>query len=112
MATKVPKKCLSFCEERKRVIISETCRGPFARRRDMPDHAEGVAGHAEDILRVGDWTVEPALNRVSADGKTVRLEPKTMALLAYLADRPGEVASREALLAAVWPGVVVGDDSL
>ena len=35
-----------------------------------------------------------------------------MALLCYLADRPGQVVSREALLSAVWPGVVVGDDSL
>ena len=78
----------------------------------MPEHAEGVAGHTEETLRVGDWTVDPALNQVSASGKTVRLEPKAMALLAYLAERPGEVVSREALLAAVWPGVVVGDDSL
>jgi len=30
----------------------------------------------------------------------------------HLADRPGQVVGREALLAQVWPGVVVGDDSL
>ncbi len=78
----------------------------------MPDHAEGIAAHTEAALRVGDWTVDPALNQVSAAGRTVRLEPKAMALLAYLAERPGEVVSREALLAAVWPGVIVGDDSL
>ncbi len=30
----------------------------------------------------------------------------------FLADRAGQVVSREALLSAVWPGVVVGDDSL
>src|SRR6185295_9752009 len=42
----------------------------------------------------------------------VKLEPKATAVLAYLADRPGQVVSREALLSAVWPGVVVGDDSL
>jgi DNA-binding winged helix-turn-helix (wHTH) protein/TolB-like protein/Tfp pilus assembly protein PilF len=63
-------------------------------------------------LRVGDWAVEPALNQLSAAGKTVKVEPKAMAVLVYLADRPGQVASREALLSAVWPGVVVGDDSL
>src|SRR5258706_7248048 len=63
-------------------------------------------------LRVGDWTVEPALNQLSAAGKTVKLEPKTMAVLAYLARRPGQVVSREELLSAVWAGVVVGDDSL
>jgi DNA-binding winged helix-turn-helix (wHTH) protein/TolB-like protein/Tfp pilus assembly protein PilF len=63
-------------------------------------------------LRVGDWTVEPALNQLSAAGKTVKLEPKAMAALVHLANRPGQVVSREALLSAVWPGVVVGDDSL
>src|SRR5438034_5375834 len=63
-------------------------------------------------LRVGNWTVEPALNQLSAAGKTVKLEPKAMATLIYLANRPGQVVSREALLSAVWPGVVVGDDSL
>jgi DNA-binding winged helix-turn-helix (wHTH) protein/TolB-like protein len=63
-------------------------------------------------LQVGDWTVEPALNQLSAAGRTVKLEPKTMSVLAYLADRPGEVVSREALLSAAWSDVVVGDDSL
>jgi DNA-binding winged helix-turn-helix (wHTH) protein/TolB-like protein/Tfp pilus assembly protein PilF len=63
-------------------------------------------------LQVGDWTIEPALNLLSAAGKTVKLEPKAMSVLMYLVDRAGQVVSREALLAAVWPGVVVGDDSL
>jgi TolB-like protein/DNA-binding winged helix-turn-helix (wHTH) protein/cytochrome c-type biogenesis protein CcmH/NrfG len=63
-------------------------------------------------LQVGGWAVEPALNQLSAAGKTVKLEPKAMAVLVCLADRPGQVVSREALLSAVWSGVVVGDDSL
>jgi TolB-like protein/DNA-binding winged helix-turn-helix (wHTH) protein/Tfp pilus assembly protein PilF len=63
-------------------------------------------------LHVGDWTVEPALNQLSFAGRTVKLEPKAMAVLAYLADRPGQVVSREALLSAIWPGVIVSDDSL
>jgi len=67
---------------------------------------------AKEALRVGEWTVEPALNQLSGGGRTVKIEPKAMEVLNYLAARPGEVASREALLAAVWPGVVVGDDAL
>ena len=66
----------------------------------------------QDSLRVGDWTAEPDLNQLSAQGRTVKLEPKAMAVLLYLAGRPGEVVGREALLSQVWPGVVVGDDSL
>lgn len=63
-------------------------------------------------LRIGGWTIEPALNQISAEGKTVKIEPKAMAVLLYLADRPGQVVSREALLSVIWSGVVVGDDAL
>jgi DNA-binding winged helix-turn-helix (wHTH) protein/TolB-like protein/Tfp pilus assembly protein PilF len=78
----------------------------------MPDGTELHPPTARETLEVGGWTVEPALNQLSAGDKTCKLEPKAMALLRYLADRPGQVVSREALLSAVWPGVVVGDDSL
>ena len=63
-------------------------------------------------LRVGDWTVDAALNQLSAPGRAVKLEPKAMAVLVYLAQRPGEVVSRDTLLTAVWPGVVVSDDAV
>jgi len=67
---------------------------------------------ADNRLRVGDWTVEPDLNQLSTQGRAVKVEPKAMAVLLHLADRPGQVVGREALLSQVWPGVVVGDDSL
>jgi TolB-like protein/DNA-binding winged helix-turn-helix (wHTH) protein/Tfp pilus assembly protein PilF len=67
---------------------------------------------SRERLQVGAWSVDPPLNQMSAAGRTAKLEPKAMAVLVYLASRPGEVVSREALLSAVWPGVVVGDDSL
>src|SRR6266850_1326510 len=67
---------------------------------------------ADTTLRVGDWTVEPDLNQLSAQGRAVQVEPKAMAVLVHLANRPGQVVDREALLSQVWPGVVVGDDSL
>ena len=67
---------------------------------------------AQDSLKVGDWTVEPGLNQICAGGSAVKLEPKAMAVLVLLADRPGQVLSREALLSQVWPGLVVTDDAL
>jgi len=78
----------------------------------MPVSTESPPAPDTKRLEVGDWVVESALNQLSAVGKTVKLEPKTMAVLLYLADRSGQVVSREALLSAVWPGVVVSDDSL
>ncbi|OGA25009.1 MAG: hypothetical protein A3I02_00995 [Betaproteobacteria bacterium RIFCSPLOWO2_02_FULL_67_26] len=78
----------------------------------MPAGTETPAAQATERLRVGGWTVEPALNQLVAEGKTVKIEPKATAVLLYLAHRPGQVVSREALLSAVWSGLVVGDDAL
>src|SRR5262245_47125259 len=78
----------------------------------MPDSAEETPLGGTRRVQVGAWTVEPHLNQISAGGQTLKLEPKAMALLRYLAERPGQVVSREALLSALWPGVIVGDDSL
>lgn len=63
-------------------------------------------------LQVGDWEVDPAVNELRRNGEAIRLEPKAIEVLRYLAERPGEVVGREALLSAIWPGVVVGDDAL
>ena len=63
-------------------------------------------------LQIGEWRVAPALNQISRGEELVRIEPKAMAVLLHLASRPGEVASRDELLAAVWPGVIVGDNAL
>lgn len=63
-------------------------------------------------LRIGEWLVDPATNRLSRGGETLHLEPKAMDVLLWLAQRAGEVVSREELLATVWSGSVVGDDTL
>src|SRR4051812_13223642 len=78
----------------------------------MSEGAERTSRHRDEPLKIGEWLVEPALNQLSGAGRTVKLEPKAMALLCHLAERPGQVVSREALLSAIWPGVIVGDDSL
>ena len=63
-------------------------------------------------LRIGEWWAERATNELRRGGETRRIEPKAMEVLMALASRPGEVVSREALLAELWPGVVVGDEAL
>ena len=63
-------------------------------------------------VTIGDWLLQPALNQIQRQDEVVRLEPKAVALLSHLAEHPGEVIGREALLKAVWPGVVVSDDAL
>jgi DNA-binding winged helix-turn-helix (wHTH) protein/TolB-like protein/Flp pilus assembly protein TadD len=63
-------------------------------------------------LQIGEWRVASDLNQISRGEEVVHLEPKAMAVLLHLASRPGEVASRDELLSAVWPGVIVGDNAL
>ena len=61
---------------------------------------------------VGEWIVQPSLNRFSRNGEEVRVEPKVMQVLEVLAETPGEVVTRETLVARVWPGVFVSEDVL
>ncbi|HUG24796.1 winged helix-turn-helix domain-containing protein [Piscinibacter sp.] len=63
-------------------------------------------------LQVGDWCVDGNLNEIDCAGKVVHLEPKAMAVLLILAERPGEVVTRDELLATVWPDVIVSDNAL
>lgn len=63
-------------------------------------------------LRIGDWDIVPELNELQRGTEKIRVEPKAMELLLFLAARPGQVIGRTELLNAVWPGVVVGDETL
>ncbi len=60
----------------------------------------------------GSFEVEVDRARVRRDGQQVALRPKTFALLVHLADRAGTVVGKQELMDAVWPGLVVTDDSL
>ena len=62
--------------------------------------------------QIGEWWVDPAANELRRAGETVRIEPKAMEVLMLLAEHGDRVVSREELLKAVWPGVVVGDEAL
>lgn len=63
-------------------------------------------------LRVGEWRVDPALDEISKDGTTVKLEPRAMRLLVCLAERAGQVVSVEQVLDEVWKDVVVTPNSV
>jgi len=58
-------------------------------------------------FRIGQWRINPALDEVSREGTTVRLEPRTMRLLVCLAEQAGKVVSVNQLLDTVWKDLVV-----
>lgn len=62
---------------------------------------------------IGKWTVDPNLGRIfDKEGQEVRLEPKTMEVLVYLANRAGEAVTRRELEDKVWAGTVVSYEAL
>lgn len=64
-------------------------------------------------FQLGEWRVEPARGAiVSSDGRETRLEPQLMQLLLLFAGAPGEVLSKERIIAGVWRGRAIGDDTL
>ena len=63
-------------------------------------------------FRVGDWTVEPAAGQISREETVIKLEPKVMEVLGYLASRQGELVTRDDLEREVWKGALVGYDSI
>lgn len=61
---------------------------------------------------LGEWWISPPEGRITRDSECVRLEPKVMEVLVYLASRPGEVVTREELERDVWKGALVGYDAV
>lgn len=48
----------------------------------------------------------------STGGKVVTLSPKAFDALAYLVKHPGTLVTKSALMEAIWPNVVVEDNTL
>jgi TolB-like protein/DNA-binding winged helix-turn-helix (wHTH) protein len=71
-----------------------------------------MASERETWMRVGDWCLRPTAATISRDGKTQRVEARTMGVLLVLASHPGKVVSSDELLATVWPDVTVSQDSV
>ena len=61
---------------------------------------------------IGSWYVRPSMNVVTSAYRTVQLEPKVMQMLVILAERAGEVISRDALHQQLWPDAIVTDKAL
>ena len=63
-------------------------------------------------LTVGQWTVRPEVNRLVRGDESVTIQPLSMDILVYLAERPGVVVTPQELLDTFWERRVVGDDAV
>jgi DNA-binding winged helix-turn-helix (wHTH) protein len=65
-------------------------------------------GSLQQTFNIADWKVDPDSNEVSLCDERARLEPRVMDLLVYLAERQGEVLSRNQIFRDVWHDADVG----
>ena len=66
----------------------------------------------EHRLAFEEFELDPAAGRLLGRAGPVALTPKSLALLEYLAARPGRLITKQELLDAIWPGVYVADGAL
>jgi DNA-binding winged helix-turn-helix (wHTH) protein len=75
-------------------------------------HTQDGAAAPRQAFRLGAWLVEPTLDRISRDGRVVRLRPRAMDVLACLAIEAGKLASKQNLIDAVWQTEFVSEHAL
>ena len=63
-------------------------------------------------LRFGRYILDRERGCLLADGEEIALRPKTFDFLLHLVANPGRLILKDELLAAVWPDVVVSEDSI
>lgn len=63
-------------------------------------------------MKIGDWVITPTLNQLERDGRTLKLEPRSMELLVCLARHASDVVSTDQLIAEVWNGRVIEESGV
>src|SRR5215472_14226991 len=69
---------------------------------------------ADGVYEFGGFRLHAAERRLTArtDGRPIELTPKALDTLHFLLQHPGELLDKSALIAAVWPNVVVEENNL
>lgn len=79
-----------------------------ALRRPMLGSSPGLPP-APSTLIAGDLWLDPMSHQVTYAGRPLNLKPRAFALLQFLMQHPGQVFSREQLLAQLWGEPFIGD---
>lgn len=81
-------------------------------RMDRESDAGAGWGGVSETFSLNGVIVEPQELRLKCGGEEIKLEPKVMAVLEVLAERPGRAWKREDLIDRVWNDGRAGDESL
>lgn len=63
-------------------------------------------------FHIGDWSIDPSTGHLTRGAEVRRARPLVTDLLLYLASRPGEVVTKDQLIAGPWGGAAVADSAL
>jgi hypothetical protein len=63
-------------------------------------------------LRFDPYVLDLERGCILAGNEEIAIRPKTFEFLRYLLSNPGRLVSKDELLTAVWPNVIVSEDSL
>jgi TolB-like protein len=83
--------------------------------RNLPKEGGQISAASEPppgVFRFGRLVVDVRRGALLADGIECPLRPKSFALLRHLAERAGQLVTRDDIMEAVWPGTYVTEDSI
>jgi DNA-binding winged helix-turn-helix (wHTH) protein len=78
----------------------------------MTTDTDWINGSAEALILFGPFRVLPKQRLLMQEDKPVRLGSRAFDVLIALLERPGELLSKEELMARVWPNTFVGPANL
>ena len=61
-----------------------------------------MEGNGNGRLRFGDYQLDSYSGKLLRDGHPVKIQPQPLRVLAFLAEHPGEIVSREQLRERIW----------
>src|ERR1022692_448247 len=71
-----------------------------------------MSGDRPHFYDFGSFRVDPAQRVLLRDGRPVALQPKAFEILLFLVRNPGRLITKEELLSAIWPELVVEESNL
>src|SRR6266566_1996761 len=72
----------------------------------------GMEMRAKQAITFEGYTLDLTRECLRAAKNEIKLRPKCLELLRYLVENPGRLLLKDELAGAVWPNVIVSDDSL
>ena len=80
--------------------------------RDLSASGSNASGDHGSVYEFGPFRLDPGERLLLRDDQPVAITPKAFDLLVYLVQRPGRLADKHALMAALWPDTVVEEANL